>query len=38
MNKKELTAALRVLMAHNNVDVVYITGSDPHGSDGVATH
>ena len=38
MNKKELVTALRELMKQNNVDAVYITGCDPHGSDGVATH
>ena len=38
MTKKELVAALRELMQQNNVNAVYITGSDPHGSDGVATH
>ena len=34
MTKKELVAALRELMQQNNVNAVYITGSDPHGSDG----
>ena len=38
MDKKQLVTALRELMKQNNVDAVYITGSDPHGSDGVATH
>ena len=38
MNKKELVSALREMMKQNNVDAVYITGTDPHGSDGVATH
>jgi len=38
MDKKQLVAALRELMKQNHVDAVYITGCDPHGSDGVATH
>lgn len=38
MDKKQLVTALRELMKQNSVDAVYITGCDPHGSDGVATH
>lgn len=38
MTKKELLTALRALMNEHNVDAVYITGCDPHGSDGVAAY
>jgi len=38
MTKKELVAALREIMKQHSVEAVYITGTDPHGSDGVATH